>query len=372
MTICKNPDCNKNAIYNFADKKANYCKSHKEDGMINVKDKKCLKCNLKQPNFNFANEKKAVYCNDCKMPDMIDIKNKRCIACNLKHPLYNYPDESKGLYCGDCKKEDMINIINKRCIKCNLKIPYFNFANEKKAVYCNDCKMRDMIDIKNPKCIKCNLKQPNYNYQNEKRAIYCGDCKKPDMIDIKNKRCITNLCEQQSQKDNYCMRCYYFINPSKRPKRLKVKEEEVIKYINNNFKDIDMITDKCLIGDGLCLRTRPDILIHLNKHSIIIEIDENQHKFYNPICDEARINNIQEALNRPIIIIRFNPDAYTDKGKRIKSCFKDDVNTGLKTIPKNKLDDWNNRLSVLKNIINDNLEYLNDEPIKIIKLFYDI
>jgi hypothetical protein len=132
-----------------------------------------------------------------------------------------------------------------------------------------------------------------------------------------------------------------------------------------------MITDKCLIGDGLCLKSRPDILIHLNNHSIIIEIDENQHKFYNPICDEARINNIQEALNRPIIIIRFNPDAYTDKGKIIKSCFKDDVNTGLKTIPKNKLDDWNNRLAVLKNIINDNLEYLNDEPIKIIKLFYD-
>ena len=111
------------------------------------------------------------------------------------------------------------------------------------------------------------------------------------------------------KKDNYCMRCYYFHNPSKRPKRLKVKEEEVIKYVKNNFKDIDLITDKCLIGDGLCLRTRPDILIHLNKHSIIIEIDENQHKWYNPICDEARINNIQDALNRPIIIIRFNPDA---------------------------------------------------------------
>jgi len=112
--------------------------------------------------------------------------------------------------------------------------------------------------------------------------------------------------------------------------------------------------------------------LHLNKHSIIIEIDENQHKWYNPICDEARINNIQEALNRPIIIIRFNPDAYTENRKKIKSCFKDDEKTGLKTIPKNQEQNWNNRLSVLNDTINDNLEYINDEPIKLIKLFYDI
>jgi hypothetical protein len=297
-SICKNPDCNKYAIYNFADKKSPiYCKNHIEDGMIYIINNKCIKCCLKQSYFNYANEKRPLYCGNCKMPDMVNVKIKKCI-------------------------------------KCKLKIPYFNFANEKKAVY-------------------------------------CGDCKMPDMVNVISIKCQTNLCEQFSHKDNYCMRCYYFINPSKRPKRLKLKEEEVIKYVKDNFKDIDMITDKCLIGDGLCLKSRPDILIHLNNHSIIIEIDENQHKFYNPICDEARINNIQEALNRPIIIIRFNPDAYTDKGKIIKSCFKDDVNTGLKTIPKNKLDDWNNRLAVLKNTINDNLEYLNDEPIKIIKLFYD-
>ena len=334
-SICKNPDCNKYAIYNFADKKSPiYCKNHIEDGMIYIINNKCIKCCLKRPNFNYPDKKRAIYCGNCKMPDMVNVKSKKCINCNLKQPVFNYPDEKRAIYCGDCKLPDMVN-------------------------------------VKKKKCIKCNLKQPAFNYPDEKRAIYCGDCKKADMVDIKNPKCITNLCEQHSKKDNYCMRCYYFINPSKRPKRLKLKEEEVIKYVKDNFKDIDLIIDKCLIGDGLCLKSRPDILIHLNNHSIIIEIDENQHKFYNPICDEARINNIQEALNRPIIIIRFNPDAYTYKGKIIKSCFKDDVNTGLKTIPKNKLDDWNNRLAILKNTINDNLDILNDEPIKIIKLFYD-
>jgi len=153
--------------------------------------------------------------------------------------------------------------------------------------------------------------------------------------------------------------------------RLKVKEEEVINYLKQEFKDIEMITDKALIGDGICLKNRPDVLIHLNNHSIIIEVDEEQHKGYNPNCDEARINNIQEALNRPIIIIRFNPDSYIENGKKIKSCFNIDKKTGMRTIPKNQEQYWNNRLAKLKETLAFSLEDYTDEPIRIIKLFYD-
>ena len=338
----------------------------------------CKRDNCKGNNkyviYNFAGLKPK-YCVDCKLPDMINVFSPKCIICNDKQSCFNLPTERRGLYCNDCKLPDMINIKSPKCITCNEIYPVFNLPTESKGLYCGDCKLPEMVNVVSPKCIICNDKQPIYNLPTERRGLYCNDCKLPDMIDVKHRKCITNLCQQFTTKNNnYCKRCYYFHNPSKKPKRLKVKEEEVVNYLKQEFKDIEMITDKALIGDGLCLRSKPDVLIHLNKHSIIVEIDEDQHKYsnYNPYCDEARINNIQEALNRPIIIIRFNPDDYTDKGKKIKSCFKDDEKTGLKTIPKNKLDDWNNRLSVLKNIINDNLEYLNDEPIKIIKLFYDI
>ena len=132
-----------------------------------------------------------------------------------------------------------------------------------------------------------------------------------------------------------------------------------------------MITDKALIGDGLCLKNRPDVLIHLNKHSIIIEIDEEQHKLYKTNCEEARINNIQEALDRPIIIIRFNPDGYIENGKKIKPCFKNDVKTGMRTIPKNQEQNWFNRLVKLKDTLAFSLEDYCDDPIRIIKLFYN-
>lgn len=107
-----------------------------------------------------------------------------------------------------------------------------------------------------------------------------------------------------------------------------------------------MITDKGLKGNGICLKNRPDIQIHLNKHSIIIEIDEEQHKWYNPICDEARINNIQEALNRTI-------------------------KTAFKTIPKNQEQNQNNILVKLKDTLALSLDNYTDDPIRIIKLFYD-
>jgi hypothetical protein len=302
---------------------------------------------------------------------MINVVDPKCIKCNLKIPLFNISTEKKGLYCNDCKLPDMINVVDPKCIKCNLKRPSFNLPTETKGLYCNDCKKPDMIDVVNPKCIECNLKQPAFNLPTEKKGLYCGVCKKPDMINVVSQKCLTNLCEQQSQKDKYCWRCYYFNNPTKKPKRLKVKEEEVTNYLKQEFKDIEMITDKALIGDGICLKNRPDVLIHLNNHSVIIEIDEDQHKWYNLICDEARINNIQEALNRPIITIRFNPDAYIENGKKIKSCFKDDEKTGLKTIPKNQEQNWNNRLAKLKETLTSSIENYTDEPIRFIKLFYD-
>jgi len=372
---CKGDACKgkkKRASYNYTGLKPKYCGNCKKPDMINIISPKCIKCNFKEPHFNYPDEKKAIYCGDCKKPDMINVKNPKCIICNLKQPIYNYQNEKKAIYCNDCKKPDMINIISPKCIKCNLKQPLYNYQNESKAIYCGDCKKPDMIDVKSTKCIKCNLKQPHFNYPDEKKAIYCGDCKKPDMIDVKNPKCITNLCEQFSKKNKYCWRCYYFHNPSKKPKRLKVKEEEVINYLKQEFKDIEMITDKALTGDGLCLKNRPDILINLNNHSIIVEIDEDQHKWYNPVCDEARINNIQEALNRPIIIIRFNPDAYIENGKKVKSCFNIDKKTGMRTIPKNQEQKWNNRLEKLKETLAFSLENYKEEPIRIIKLFYDV
>ena len=355
-------------------KKALYCKDCKQPDMIDIKNPKCVNCNITRPYFNLPNQKKALYCGDCKKTGMINVKSPKCLKCNLKQPYFNLPNQKKALYCGDCKNPDMINVKDRKCLKCNIKRPGFNLPNQKKALYCFDCKEPDMIDIKNPKCITCNIKQPLFNLPDQKKALYCGDCKKDGMIDIKHPKCITPLCEQYVTIQKHCCRCYYALNPDKAPKRIKFKELEVYKFLQENFKELNIIYNQYLKGDGKCLREQPDFLIHFNHHSLIIECDENQHKYYNKECIIPRIHRIQETLNRNIIVIMFNPDGYVDENnKKIKSCFGIDKKTGLNVITKANIDKFNNRLLTLKDSINNNIiSSVDNEPIKIIKLFYDL
>lgn len=63
---------------------------------------KCIKCNIKRPNFNYKEEKKALYCGNCKLSDMVDINNKKCINCNIKNPTFGY------------KKEHIVRIAKKK------------------------------------------------------------------------------------------------------------------------------------------------------------------------------------------------------------------------------------------------------------------
>jgi hypothetical protein len=78
-------------------------------------------------------------------------------------------------------------------------------------------------------------------------------------------------------------------------------------------------------------------------------------------------DRIQEALNRPVIFIRFNPDAYNKN----KSCFKLLKKLGFTTIPKDQEQEWKNRLQTLKTTILENINNITFEPITIIKLYYD-
>ena len=68
-------------------------------------------------------------------------------------------------------------------------------------------------------------------------------------------------------------------------------------------------------------RRRPDILLDLDNQIIIIEVDENQHLYYDCSCQNKRIMELSQDVNfKNIIFIRFNPDAYLDAhGNKIKS-----------------------------------------------------
>ena len=366
--ICIYNGCFKQASVNYLNKsKALYCSTHKLDNMVDIKSKKCIKCNIKRPSFNYKNEKKALYCSDCKLNDMFDIKNKKCIKCNNKRSNFNYKNEKNALYCGDCKLENMVDIKNKKCIKCNIKQPNFNYKNEKKGLYCGECKLPDMVDIKNKKCIKCNIKIPVFNYKNENKALYCGYCALSNMVDVKHPKCnLCNLIRGNKKYDYMCSGCYYYTNPnSVLTRNHKSKENQVISDLNKEFNDI-IIQDK-IISNG-CSKRRPDGLIQLNDYNIIIEIDENQHTDYS--CENKRLMEIFKDLgNSPLTIIRFNPDAYKYDNKKIKSPFGITKSDGKLKIINQK--EYNLRLNKLIETINANLNVIPDKEINVIHLFYN-
>ena len=173
--------------------------------------------------------------------------------------------------------------------------------------------------------------------------------------------------------ERYCSRCYIHLFPDEPISRnYKTKEYAVLEFIKNNYPEHTWVNDKTI--DGGCSKKRPDIFLDLLTHSIIIEIDENQHKTYD-ICELKRINLLFEDLgDRHIVFIRFNPDDYLDKNNnKIASCWGIDRN-GLSSIKKSKRNEWGHRLDTLKNVVD---RYLNideidvSEPITYINLFYD-
>jgi hypothetical protein len=371
---CISENCNTLPSYNvLGKKKAIYCNEHKSDGMIDVIHIRCISenCN-RQPSYNVLG-KKAIYCGKHKSDGMIDVKNKKCIFenCN-RQPVYNVIGKKKAIYCSKHKSEGMIDVIHIRCISenCNRQ-PSYNVLG-KKAIYCNEHKSEGMIDVKNKKCISenCN-RQPIYNVLG-KKAIYCNEHKSDGMIDVKSKKCNTQFCLTRPSKkyNGYCLPCCIQVHPEiKVLRNYKTKEKDVVDRITQTFTSFTWIADK-KVQYG-CSRRRPDLLLDMGSHIIIVEVDENKHTDYDCSCENKRLMELSQDLqHRPIVFIRFNPDDYTNQdGILVKSCWK--LNKlGVMQITKTKQKEWEDRIKNLKQQIQYWIDNKTEKTIEIIELFY--
>jgi hypothetical protein len=298
-----------------------------------------------------------------------------CIHEGCKtRPTYNVEGETKALYCSRHKLEGMVNVKNKTCIHEGCKIlPVFNVEGEMKALYCSQHKLEGMVDIKNKTCIHEGCKiRPNYNVEGETKALYCSQHKLEGMVDVKHETCKSEWCSTRVQEkyDGYCLFCYMHLFPDKPVSRnYKTKEKDVVDRIKQSFPDFTWVSDK-KVFDG-CSRRRPDLLLDMGSHIIIVEIDENKHTDYDCSCENKRLMELSQDLqHRPIIFIRFNPDSYINsEGISIKSCWK--LNKlGVITINKSKQTEWEERIDKLKQQIKYWADNPTEKTIEIIELFY--
>lgn len=77
----------------------------------------------------------------------------------------------------------------------------------------------------------------------------------------------------------------------------------------------------------------------------------------------------RDLQHRPIVFIRFNPDAYNQDGILVKSCWQ--LNKlGIMQIIKSKQKEWEERIETLKQQIQYWIENPTEKTIEIIELFY--
>jgi len=340
--------------YNYSmEKNPLFCFKHKIDGIINIQSIKCSedKCN-KRPNFNFSTEKKAIYCSEHKKDNMIDIIHPKCYenTC-FKIPIYNYLTEKNGLYCFEHKLAEMINVTSKKCRKKKCITNAIFGLPDKFPIYCKSHKEPNMINlILENKCsiLDCN-NEFDVKFNNDKYCLkHCPD----NNMEISIKK-LCKYCDLTEESKYICKNCEKIKNK---------KEWGIIRYIRKEISNPFIYnSSKMLQG---CSKKRPYVYFELNKHCVIVEIDEYQHNTYQDICECSRLNEIVNGIGgKSVIIIRFNPDIIKNNGIKINIKQIDRLNLLIDTI-KNELD--NNYDKFLVKIIqicyNDN--YLIYQRIK--------
>jgi hypothetical protein len=277
------------------------------------------------------------------------------------------PHKKQKRYCRDCGGSGYC-IHDKMKKNCKICGSISHCEHGKTKSLCKLCGGTGLCPCGKPKS-KCKTCHGASICIHGKRKDYCSKCGGKQLC-----KCCKDT-QGNRKYEGYCTRCYIYLFPDNEICRnYKTKERTVVDYILENFPNFTWVADK-KIQDG-CSKRRPDLILDLGYQVIIIEIDENMHCNYDCTCENKRIMEIsQDVGHRPIVMIRFNPDAYVDiDGDKVKSPWNPTENGILSYKKTNQTKtEWKARLKVLKKQI----EYWSkpknktDKTIEIVQLFYD-
>ena len=372
---CEHSDCKKQPSFGFPGERAIRCAKHASEGMENVMTKRCEHSDCKKhPSFGFPGGR-AVRCATHRLEGMEDVREHPG-GCD-KRALFGLPGQ-QPVRCKNHALEEMKLIVKKCCEHpdgCE-KQPCFGHPGER-PTRCFDHRSEAMENVMSKRCDYpgCNT-QAHYGHKNGP-CTRCAKHRDTDMEDFnapvcRSENCITKV-GQQSKYDGYCLTCFVYLFPEKEVSRnYKTKENEVATYVKSLNIDKEYLTtfDR-IVQDGCSLR-RPDIMIECVTHVVIVEVDEDQHRYNDCACENKRMMQIFQDLgsNRPVVFLRFNPDAYTDsRGKKQPSCFKFHKRLSVPLIT--DIPTWSNRLQVLKDRIMQHLGNVPISEITVEHLFYD-
>lgn len=267
-----------------------YCTAHAKERGICRKDN-CADCKSVRGTYKDGKDLLCRGCRDKRVETNAELDitsiNALCEVCDEVRPSFAPTESGKPLRCkGCCEGLDWRCVTNQLCevLDCN-QVPRWALPGQSKPLRCDAHVEKSDV---NPKA--------------------CQHCK---LANSSGMKCYAP----------YCAGCFFFLFPENpRTKRYKTKEQAFMIPLKELYPS--MTLDKTI--DGGCSKKRPDGFVDCLTHSVIVEIDEDQHAGYEDICENRRMMEIFSDLgSRPIVFVRLNPDSYyRSDGKMIQSIFR--------------------------------------------------
>ena len=331
--------CPKHSLPYFGrqnDEYAQWCKAcpDKPKEAINILSPSCQCTKGKQPIYGLRGDKRPTWCSVCpnKPDNAYNIACATCPCSLARQPYFALSTDSPPMWCSQCpdKPDNTINVVHKRCPCPRKKLATFGIEKGGTGVWCAYCptKPNSAVSINSPTC-ECPLaKRPSFGIEADGIPLWCRKCpmKSNQAVNVITPRCAT--CKLNLSTRTYrpeCAPCYYHNHPEvSPPKAYRTRENHLFNRVKQDFPDTFRF-DRPV--DGGCSKRKPDLFVDCLTYVIIGEHDEHMHK-YTP-CENKRIMQLfEDTAARPIVIIRLNPDAYTDsEGVKHPSTFFMNNNT---------------------------------------------
>lgn len=338
-----------------------YCRECQGKGLCEHNHNKYT-CRLCQGAGLCEHNKLKSHCRECGSV-VYCIHDRRKYSCVLCGGSETCEHKRLRANCRECKghnicEHDRIRTVCRECKGTRI------CEHDKRKDYCVQCKGSQICEHNIQKRV-CRICKGAQICEHDKNKQYCKICNGSAL-------CKSEWCETRSSKKykGYCLNCFIHLFPDEKiTTNYKTKEKDVSDRIMARFPNFSWVADKRVV-DG-CSRRRPDLLLDMGSHIIIVEVDEHKHEGYDCSCENKRLMEISQDLqHRPIVFIRFNPDAYTDtEGNLVKSCWS--VNgLGLLAVPRTRKAEWEQRIEVLFDKIQHWIDFPSEKTVEIVELFY--
>lgn len=177
-------------------------------------------------------------------------------------------------------------------------------------------------------------------------------------------------------RDGLCFSCLVIIHPDMAPvRRTRGKQRAMVAHLNTEFPEFNTKAEQVICRG--CPRKADWILTVMasKKGCVIVDCDEYQHQpgygGYSRARETARENDIKSGVKlagyKWCVMIRFNPDDYTDEHRvHHDGCWVDN-----NSLNESQHHQWKHRLDVLVSTIRSEIAYDHaDDDFKVVHLFY--